>query len=91
MENQKQVIDLEGKNLKTEVKEVKKEEPKMCPFGTTAIPVPSRDRLGQPVMTIQQITTVCMGKRCKFYDEKWEDCLLLLSATKAMRDEKDER
>ena len=87
---QPKVIDLEGKNLKSEKQEVK-QNPKMCPFGTTAIPVPTRNGLGQPVMTIQQITTVCMGINCKFYDEKWKDCLLLLSATKAMRNEKDER
>ena len=81
MENEKsKILDLEGKNVVKEVKkDVKEVEPLMCPFGTSVIGVPARDRLGQPILQMQQISSVCMKEKCKMWHKKWNECIICLS------------
>lgn len=76
---QEKIIDLKGKNVVNELSEVKQEQPLMCPFGTSIIGMPARDRLGQPMVQMQQITSVCMKEKCKFWHKKFQDCIIVLS------------
>ena len=75
---QSKIIDLEGKNVVSEKTEVKKQEEKCCPFGSSVVSIPYRDRLGQTQIGFQQVSSFCMKDKCKFYNTDWKECQFLL-------------